>query len=384
MRPEPRRWRIASLSGVGALAGALWSTPAEAYPWMIHHGYTSCAQCHVDPSGGGVLTAYGRAQGEILLRTHFQEAPENPGKVKDFLFGAVPLPETLMLQADVRGLVIPDPANVQAILMQADARAAFQTKLFLASASLGAVSKGAEAARVTSGADWNLVAREYWVGVTPNKALTLRAGRMNLPFGLRTEDHIYRIGIDIYTTLWDDPTGACVRQRVADSGYKDVLVGSATTLEPREVIDESGCENCHTVIEFHGSGRIGVNYCIMCHTVGAEDKSTNNPTTQADFPNMIHKIHGSSTLDNGYCFNSTCFDVSFPRQDGGVAACTACHGDNTEWQDPTTRGCITCHDSTDAAAHAAINTNATYGESCAVCHGPGREFSAKDVHAFDK
>jgi hypothetical protein len=80
--------------------------------------------------------------------------------------------------------------------------------LFLASASLGAVSKGAEAARVTSGPDWNLVAREYWVGVTPNKAFTLRAGRMNLPFGLRTEDHILDVRDATRTTTNDDqPTG---------------------------------------------------------------------------------------------------------------------------------------------------------------------------------
>lgn len=191
MCPEPTRRGLTSGALALALAGgALHASPAHAYTWMIHHGYTSCAQCHVDPSGAGVLTAYGRAQGEILLRTHYEAAPENPGKVKDFLFGAVPLPEALALQADVRGLVIPDPSNVQAILMQADARAALQTKLFLASASLGAVSKGAEAARVTSGPDWNLVSREYWVGVTPNKSFTVRAGRMNLPFGLRTEDHI--------------------------------------------------------------------------------------------------------------------------------------------------------------------------------------------------
>ena len=32
---------------------------AEAYPWMIRHGYTNCGACHADPSGGELLTPYG-------------------------------------------------------------------------------------------------------------------------------------------------------------------------------------------------------------------------------------------------------------------------------------------------------------------------------------
>lgn len=196
----------------------------------------------------------------------------------------------------------------------------------------------------------------------------------------------YRVGIDIYTTLWYDPTGDCVRERVADSDYEDVLVGDATTLEPREVIDEDGCESCHDVIEFHGSGRVGVNYCIMCHTVGAEDSTSYNTGASIDMPNMIHKIHSSDSLENELCLagysGNSCFDVTFPRQDGGVEACEACHGDNDEWKDPSTRGCITCHDSEDAAAHAEINTTSDGVEACDVCHGDGRDYAADVVHSW--
>jgi hypothetical protein len=204
MRPELRAGVVA-LAGGGAVAAlALRAEPARAYPWMIHHGYTSCAQCHVDPSGAGVLTDYGRAQGEILLRTHYDgNADQNPGKIKDFLFGAVPLPEALHLQGDARGMLIPEPGNVRTILMQSDLRGGIQTKRFLASAALGVVSLGAEEARVTSGDTWNLVSREYWVGVNPSKAFTVKAGRMNLPFGLRTEDHILDVRGATRTTIND-------------------------------------------------------------------------------------------------------------------------------------------------------------------------------------
>src|SRR4051812_21873295 len=53
---------------------SLHSARADAYPWMIRHEYTGCAICHGDPTGGGVLTPYGRAQGDLLLRTHYGPA----------------------------------------------------------------------------------------------------------------------------------------------------------------------------------------------------------------------------------------------------------------------------------------------------------------------
>ncbi len=47
---------------------------AHAYPWMIRHHYTNCGSCHVDPSGGGILTTYGRAQSELLLAMRWHPA----------------------------------------------------------------------------------------------------------------------------------------------------------------------------------------------------------------------------------------------------------------------------------------------------------------------
>src|SRR5213596_1438270 len=53
------------------LAVACWIFPhaAQAYPWLIRHHYPSCAACHVDPSGGGLPTAYGHYVGSAVLPT---------------------------------------------------------------------------------------------------------------------------------------------------------------------------------------------------------------------------------------------------------------------------------------------------------------------------
>jgi hypothetical protein len=40
---------------------------AAAYQWMLKHGYPTCGACHTDPSGGELLTFYGRMQSEVTL-----------------------------------------------------------------------------------------------------------------------------------------------------------------------------------------------------------------------------------------------------------------------------------------------------------------------------
>jgi hypothetical protein len=188
------------------LLSLLLMSEARAYPWMIAHQYTGCAQCHVDPSGAGTLTSYGRAQSEVLLRTHYGPSdPSQPEETGAFLFGAVPLPEWLALQADVRPLLIPDPQNVRLILMQADARGAVSLGRFVASGSVGVVSEGAQAARLLqSGNNVQPVSREHWLGVRPMESLLVRAGRMPLPFGVRTEQHLQFDRAVTRTTLNDD------------------------------------------------------------------------------------------------------------------------------------------------------------------------------------
>ena len=47
---------------------SLFPSRAHAYTWMIKHGYASCPVCHADPSGGELLTTYGRVQSDELLR----------------------------------------------------------------------------------------------------------------------------------------------------------------------------------------------------------------------------------------------------------------------------------------------------------------------------
>lgn len=188
-----------------------FAKPAFAYPFMIGHGYTACAMCHTDASGGGVLTEYGRAQAEIFMRTAYVPVKGEPGRIKEFAFG-VPLPKQVQLQGDVRGLLYPRPTDaaatdwtVRTILMQADLRTHMKFGGFRAAGSIGYVSEGAEGAWITSNATGgNVVARDYYLGYDVAKGLTVRAGRLALPYGIRSEEHLLYARSATRTTTNDD------------------------------------------------------------------------------------------------------------------------------------------------------------------------------------
>ncbi|MCA8969349.1 MAG: hypothetical protein KDC95_06180, partial [Planctomycetes bacterium] len=207
---------------------------------------------------------------------------------------------------------------------------------------------------------------------------------------------------------------------VSPAGQKDFLVGSATTITPRAAISSAdNCNACHNDIWFHGSHRRGFDTCLACHgTAGAEDRpqyvAANAPATNdttIDFRQMLHKIHMGSDLTNASTYTVVGFGsgypnnysahtydkVGFPVMPGGTKQCAKCHGDgNTVWTNPPSRNhpsqpkdtrswlvaCSSCHDSDAAKAHMDAQTSpiGSGTESCAVCHGVGKEWSVTERH----
>jgi hypothetical protein len=171
------------------------SKSAHAYPWMIRHEETSCSSCHVDPSGAGLLTSYGRQQAEAVLRTHYGATKDDePSSLGEFAFGAVTLPKWLQLQPSFRfgllGTVEPKvPARF--LVMQGDMLAGVNMGRFASSVSVGYVDEGARGAAITRGDEHRLISRLYWAGykLGAQEEVLIRAGRMNIPFGLRNIEH---------------------------------------------------------------------------------------------------------------------------------------------------------------------------------------------------
>ena len=187
------------------LAALLLPGAARAYPWMIRHGYSGCGVCHIDPSGAGLLTDYGRAQSDLLMATRWSsEKSDEASPTAEFGFGLFKLPEWLFLGLTYRGgeLFARSTTNNEAgqqtstatdrrwLHMLADLRAGLRIGRFRASAAIGWLPYAASGISVTSKDANNIVAREFWMGwELGEEAGLVRAGRINLPFGLRNVEH---------------------------------------------------------------------------------------------------------------------------------------------------------------------------------------------------
>lgn len=269
------------------LLALLSPKPAHAYAWMIKRGYPSCPACHADPSGGELLTAYGRMISSLTLSTNWSgeestganqhglsrklalrapesfaggakaadkdgtadqakaegadaaaakpegdaaapsDAPAPAGDAKpadsseseepaepppaaasssssdesnfpNFLFGAFNLPDWLLLGGSYRHLnIIPfGDGKFRTFPMMMDLYGQAQFGGFRIGGSIGgarvaAGSPYARRAQITTnqGKEWNLISRTHFIGYDILPELTLRVGRLNLPFGVRIPEH---------------------------------------------------------------------------------------------------------------------------------------------------------------------------------------------------
>lgn len=212
---RPHLWFLVLL-----IAGV--SGTAHAYPFMIRHGYTQCATCHTDPSGGTMLNEYGRAQSELLLSSIYGSGDDLSDSAAGEptagqLLGFAALPSWLRVGGWIREGYIwnaVDGRIVDRRLLQMRADVGFDLRIgaFRAAAELGYSSADAttftELAQITrSTTGPNLIGREFWVGVeTSGGDGLLRAGRINLPFGLRNLEHTSFVRSATQTDINEDQT----------------------------------------------------------------------------------------------------------------------------------------------------------------------------------
>jgi hypothetical protein len=174
---------------------------------MVKHNYGSCAACHVDPSGAGQLTAYGRAQADVLLRWHVTPRKEDDevSPTANFLW-FLEMPDWLNLSGNLRGGALLRPGKSPVIVPQLMATELYGTVnvdrfVFHASGGFGVrnyvapaiVAPACDSTQFAAGQTQcgpSFISREYWVGAKfAEEAVMVRAGRMNVPFGMRNNEH---------------------------------------------------------------------------------------------------------------------------------------------------------------------------------------------------
>lgn len=200
---------------------------------MIRHGYTACATCHADPSGGELLTPYGRVTADYILRMQYGERDPEAAPSPGVLWGAWEPPEQLLVSGSYRNLYIIRPteeANVATFIpvMQADLYGQVRLGSFTAGGSLG-VSKVREGftharpAQITTGQgdELNLISRTHYLGADIGDDYTIRAGRLNLPFGVRIPEH----------TMWVREATRTDRESDQQHGVAVAYVGEDLRME---------------------------------------------------------------------------------------------------------------------------------------------------------
>lgn len=158
---------------------------AFSYSELSRHGYVNCTTCHLSPSGGSLLTPYGRELSKAALSTW-------GGKTEQyFVYNALPSlskSERVLVGAYIRGLQAYKTDNTaneaRAILMQADLDAAFNSQNWAIAGSLGRqeLRKGLES-------DSRLFSRRHYAlyRITPNNQI--RAGKFLKFYGLNDPNH---------------------------------------------------------------------------------------------------------------------------------------------------------------------------------------------------
>jgi OmcA/MtrC family decaheme c-type cytochrome len=185
------------------------------------------------------------------------------------------------------------------------------------------------------------------------------------------------------------------------------------TAHPRRLaVTISNCNVCHDTLALHGEQRVATEECVICHNPTANDSARRPADAGApesiSFQRMIHRIHSGENLTQDftiYGFGGSVNNFNEVRFPGDRRNCDKCHlgagnslplppgidsvktpRDYFSPQGPATAACLGCHDRSDAAAHAYLNTvtfpgSSTPNEACATCHGTGRDWDVDKVHA---
>lgn len=160
---------------------ALYSWNAQAFPEMIRYQYNNCTACHVAPSGGGLLTSYGRSLSSEVLSTWGTE------KESGFLHGMIDregLEQWLLVGGDIRAVQVHKESDViktgRFIKMQADFSLGVVREKWAVVGTVGEIEQD----------DWNPFSTSYYGMLKPSDEISVRAGRFSPQYGVYSKDHI--------------------------------------------------------------------------------------------------------------------------------------------------------------------------------------------------
>jgi len=227
--------RLAALVGLGLAVSAV---PAGAEPVFLARQYARCTTCHFSPTGGGLLTPYGRSLTREELSTmgrgHSTAPASGPDGEQAFLYGLLGSRlGNLSLGIDLRpghlDVRFPGGQEKRDLLMNAEITAAYRAKGWTVYGELGRQPLQAEGTRVDS--------FEHWVGYQSKKGFGFRAGRFLPAYGVHFSDHTAfnrrPLGLDTFDQVYglelSHTTDRHLVQLTASPGRADSIIDNDGT-----------------------------------------------------------------------------------------------------------------------------------------------------------
>ena len=174
-----------ALAAAASLLAAL-AAPLAAEPIFLSRQYAHCTNCHYSPTGGGLLTPYGRSLSREELSTWGKSPGSTPsGREHEFLFGALgnttgPVSIGIDLRPAHLHFDFGPTSDGRDLLMNADVTAAYRT---------GGWTFYGEFGRQPQLEGTLVKSFEHWVGYEGQNGFGARVGRFLPAYGVRFADH---------------------------------------------------------------------------------------------------------------------------------------------------------------------------------------------------
>jgi hypothetical protein len=219
------------------------ASTATAEPTFLAKQYTRCTACHYSPTGGGLLTPYGRLLSHRELSTSGGTASPASDGTDDldgeqaFLFGALgnvlgPVHLGLELRPAHLGIRFPGGHQGIDLLMNADLVGALQKNGWTAYGTVGREPPNSAVRNGQTQPTAAFISYEHWMSYQTDKGLSIRAGRFMPAYGVAFADHTAytRIGLDldrndqVYGLEVSDTTGPSLVQVMVSPGKAEAIL----------------------------------------------------------------------------------------------------------------------------------------------------------------
>ena len=247
-RPSPVFASTTALRAFGLLwlvpAMAVIASTASAEPMFLAKQYTRCTACHYSPTGGGLLTPYGRLLSHRELSTTgatatapVAGAEDDPHGEQAFLFGALgdalgPVHLGLELRPSHLRVGFPGGHDDMNLLMNMDLIGAVQKNGWTAYATAGREPSNSAVRDGRTLTDPAFISYEHWVSYQRDDGFGVRFGRFMPAYGVRFSDHtaFTRIYLDfdrndqVYGVEVSDTMGPSLVQVTLSPGKAEAIL----------------------------------------------------------------------------------------------------------------------------------------------------------------